>query len=231
MDMKKYGIAMRGWGICCCCAIIAGQGTVAAETDALWLDQVWEAHLLVRAQQEAGNPLLQEAVYREALRQESVSPAVMEGLARLYRAQGETTLALAALAYARLYELSDIHPEWDEAAQRQALLDGPMQPPDDEREAYQQGLDTAATLIKESRFLEAEQNLRALLRSHPRDPQLLLDLGTVYALTGDWPMFTMLYAGFAELYPDNADIANNLRFGLEQMPHQQESSHAITPHP
>lgn len=191
----------------------------AARADTAWVDDIWRDHLLHRsAQVEATDPVLAEAFLREAVRMDPLWDDALTRLAGYYHRRGEDALAVAVSDYMRTQELAGAAPEWDADAKRAELADRPFRPESDEAQVeYEGAIERATRAAEQDDFMRAEQALRALLRTYPRDPQILLDLGHCYAVSQDWPMFTALYAYYHRWYPNTFDIFNNLCVGLEQL--------------
>ncbi len=181
-----------------------------------WVDAIWVDHLLIRGSQFARHPVVEEAFYRDALTANPRSPAAVEALAKRYRMNDEPALAAAAVSYGRLLEPA--RPGWTDVWSWAwtRVEKGLTEPKGKEAGAhYKSGLEAMLAAVKSNQFIQAEQQVRALLREIPRDARLMENVATLGRMTRQPALSAMAYAYMLELYPSNFPVANNLAATLE----------------
>ena len=187
-----------------------------------WIDRIWFSHLLKRAQDLRENPVFSEAFFREAFRLNPRSADVVEALARSYAAQGEDAMASMSITYGKLLDPKRAYWKEMDAALWEAVAKLPLRPDltDDAKanEArFSKDFEAARAAWDAKNFMNMEIARRRQLVEYPRHPQLLLELGGCYAVSQDWPMYTLVYGYFHRLHSNNLDVANNYCIGLEKV--------------
>ena len=199
-------------------ALLAGLANAEpAPRSPAWLDDLWLNHLMQRGRESQGQPVLEEAFYRDALAVNPRSVAAVEALAQRYRANEEAALTAAAVCYGRLVEPN--RPAWSAlwAWAWPRVEKGPAAASGKEDEArHAKGLETMLAAVKKNDLIQAEQAVRTLLRATPRDARLMENLATFARLTGQPAQGCMAFAFMLQLYPTNFPVANNLTATLEQ---------------
>ena len=176
-----------------------------------WIDGVWTAHLLARAEKTADTPLLAEAFMRDALRVDPAATAPVLALARFYRDQQIVPLDEMAIAYGR--RLDPTLTAWKELAEEKKKTRRERVWSDADETRHQE----AARQFSAGRYLDAEVGLRALLKDFPGEQKVLTDLGMLYVKTADWGMAASVFAFITDRFPDDVDAANNLAVCFDQV--------------
>jgi Flp pilus assembly protein TadD len=176
-----------------------------------WIDGVWTAHLLARAEKTADIPLLSEAFMRDALRVRPADTNPVLALARFYRDQQIIPLDEMAIAYGR--RLDPTVTAWKELAAEKKKTPRERTWTDADETRHQE----AGRQFAAGRYLDAEVGLRALLKDHPGEQKVLTDLGMLYVKTADWGMAASVFAFITDRFPDDTDAANNLAVCFDQV--------------
>lgn len=207
---------LLSWSIAAVFSLAAARAELNPAS-AAWVDSIWHDHLMQRGGLFAQQPVVQEAFYRDALKVDPRSPAAVEGLARRFRANDEYTLAAAAAGYGRF--LKPDLPVWDEiwAWAWPHVEQGAVVPMDAGSEArYKAGLDAMLAYVKSNQFLQAELEVRILLREMPRDIRLMENVATFARMADQTAMAAMAFGFMLQLHPTHLPVANNFAAMLEQ---------------
>ena len=183
-----------------------------------WVDTIWRDHLIQRGALFSQQPVLQEAFYRDALKVDSRSVEAVEALARRFQTNEESALAAAAVTYGRV--LSPDRPAWSEIwawawPRVEQGASGPTNAVTDAR--YKAGLDAMLAQVKSNQLMQAELEVRNLMREMPRDPRLMENIATFARLSGQEALAAMAFGFLHALDPDQESGARSLADQLQKV--------------